>query len=312
MELRQLELVVAIADEGTFTAAATRLRIAQPAVSHQIRQLERQLGYRLFTRSARGAAPTPQCRLLLPAARAALTAMDDARAVAAHTGDQQLAGRVRLGAAHAGDRPALTAALAGYARAHPHVDLSITHAGSGQLMQLLTEHQLDLAVLAVTPDRITPGLHAHWLPATDVVAVTAPTHPLAALAGPITLRDALAHPLITLPPGSGLRVALDHAATALAADPRIAYQADDLDTLLDLAGHGLGVALLPATATAHRPDLTALRLQACPLRHHTALAWTTRPRLRPAPQQLRDHLATHLGSGPSENREHHGPGSEAT
>jgi hypothetical protein len=64
--------------------------------------------------------------------------------------------------------------------------------------------------------------------------------------------------------------------------------------------------------TEHQLDLAALRLQASPLRHHTAIAWTTRPRLRPAPQQLRDHLATQLGSGPSGNRAGPNPGTEAT
>ena len=74
MELRQLHYFVAIAEEGQFTRAAARVSVAQPAVSAQIRRLERELGERLFVRDPQGARLTDAGAAFLPHARAALTA----------------------------------------------------------------------------------------------------------------------------------------------------------------------------------------------------------------------------------------------
>ena len=69
MELRHLQYFVAVVEEGTVTAAAARLHVAQPGVSAQIRQLERELGELLLNRSARGVTPTEVGRAVLPYAR---------------------------------------------------------------------------------------------------------------------------------------------------------------------------------------------------------------------------------------------------
>src|SRR4029453_5988592 len=79
MELRQLECVVAIAEEGTFTRAALRLRVAQPAVSQQVRRLERELRRQLFDRADRPVRLTPAGVAFLPFARSALQAAVDGR-----------------------------------------------------------------------------------------------------------------------------------------------------------------------------------------------------------------------------------------
>jgi DNA-binding transcriptional LysR family regulator len=72
MELRQLECLVAVAEEANFTRAAARLHVAQPGVSAQIRQLERELGHVLLDRSARSVRPTAAGATVMPYARAAL------------------------------------------------------------------------------------------------------------------------------------------------------------------------------------------------------------------------------------------------
>src|SRR5919199_6460816 len=96
MELRHLEYLVAVAEAGGFTRAAERVHVAQPGVSAQIRQLERELGQELLDRSGRGVRLTDAGAAVLPYAKAALRAIDDLRDVA-----EELAGlvrgRVRLG-----------------------------------------------------------------------------------------------------------------------------------------------------------------------------------------------------------------------
>src|SRR6185437_13302157 len=92
MELRQLAYFVAVVDEAHFTHAAERLRIAQPAVSQQIRRLEAELGERLLHRDRRTVTLTPAGEALLPHARAALAQVEH--------------GQQAVGVARAGRRPA--------------------------------------------------------------------------------------------------------------------------------------------------------------------------------------------------------------
>lgn len=100
MELRQLEYLVAIAEEGGFGRAAQRLHVVQSAVSQQVARLERELGVALFHRGGRAARPTPAGEQLLPKARAALAAVavvtETAAALAAGSG-----GTLRLGSSRA-------------------------------------------------------------------------------------------------------------------------------------------------------------------------------------------------------------------
>src|SRR5215207_1517289 len=79
MELRQLEYFVAVAEEGSFTRAAARVHVAQPGVSAQVRQLERELGQLLLDRSGRSVRLTEVGAAVLPYARAALEAVTGAR-----------------------------------------------------------------------------------------------------------------------------------------------------------------------------------------------------------------------------------------
>src|SRR3954447_11941814 len=79
MQLRQLEYFIAVAEEGSFTRAAARVHVAQPGVSAQVRQLERELGEPLFDRSGRAVRLTEIGAAVLPFARAALEAVDGLR-----------------------------------------------------------------------------------------------------------------------------------------------------------------------------------------------------------------------------------------
>src|SRR5258706_3543909 len=96
MELRQLQYVLAAAEEASFTRAAARWRVAQPAISQQIAQLERELGEKLFDRSDRRIRLTPAGEAFLPFARAALRATSAGRDAVASLGGE-LAGQLMVG-----------------------------------------------------------------------------------------------------------------------------------------------------------------------------------------------------------------------
>ena len=133
VELRHLVYLDAVVRHGGFTRAAEHLRVAQPAVSVQIRRLEAEIGARLLQRTTRSVALTHAGELVLRRARRALAELDAVRdELAGLTGG--LLGRVRIGAIQALDPFDLPAALAGFHRQHPRVELAL---GSGALRVLL-------------------------------------------------------------------------------------------------------------------------------------------------------------------------------
>ncbi|MFE7403245.1 LysR family transcriptional regulator, partial [Streptomyces sp. NPDC057557] len=147
MDLRQMEVVVAVADAGGFTAAARRLHVVQSAVSSTVRGLERELGTPLFDRTTHRVALTPAGEAFVPAARAALRAAELAReAVDAVQG--QLRGRVTVGTMQ-GVWAGLHHALAALRAEHPGVVVQLRQAAVADIRQALREGTVDLAVVAL-------------------------------------------------------------------------------------------------------------------------------------------------------------------
>ncbi|MEV7041633.1 LysR family transcriptional regulator [Amycolatopsis sp. NPDC051061] len=142
MELRQLAVVVAVAEEGGFTAAAQRLRTVQSTVSTVVRALERDLGTPLFHRTTHRVVLTPAGEAFMPAARAALEAAARARAAVS-----PVCGRVRLGVC-----PGLLSdwhrVLAALRQAHPGLAVEVRQVQAGEVGRLLAESTVDV-VLAV-------------------------------------------------------------------------------------------------------------------------------------------------------------------
>src|SRR5579862_9866305 len=150
MELRQLAAFVAVAEEGSFTRASDRLHVVQSAVSANIRNLERELGARLFDRTTHKVTLTEAGRALLPEARATLQATTAARdAVDAVRGGVR--GTVVLGTMQGqGNVVSVAAVLAEFRAQHPGVQVHIRHGagGSGEMALQVREGQLDLAFVA--------------------------------------------------------------------------------------------------------------------------------------------------------------------
>src|SRR5690349_24521422 len=147
MDLRQLTYFVAIAEEGQFTRAAERVSVAQPAVSAQIRRLERELGEPLFHRDARAVRLTVAGEALLPHARAALAAAQRGRdTIASIRGVLQ--GRLRIGVAGPVDAR-LAETLGAFHRAHPAIDLALTSEHNAALLDAVASGAVDAAVVGL-------------------------------------------------------------------------------------------------------------------------------------------------------------------
>ena len=195
MELRQLVYFDAVARHGSFTKAAQRLHVAQPAVSAQIRRLEAELGATLLERTTRRVALTHAGELFLARARQVLAQLDAARA-APRSVRPSRRGRVRIGATQVVGSLDLPAALAQFRHRYPGVSLALHSGLIAKLLGLLNVGDVDLIVGPVHDD-LPAAFHARPLVAEDLVLVTAPGHRLAAQRGP-SLSDARDEPFVCL------------------------------------------------------------------------------------------------------------------
>ena len=284
MLLRQLEYFVAVAEEASFTRAASRVHVAQPGVSAQVRRLESELGQQLLDRSGRSVRLTEVGSAVLPFARAALDAVANARLTV-----DDLAGLVRgqvtVGMVSGCALPVLAELLAGFHDRHPGVAIALVEDNSDRLVDRLRDGRLDLALIGLA-EQTPADIDSVVLVDEELVAVVAPGHPLAdagARAGAITIRQLRDLPLVSLPRGTGVRAALDAACAAAGFTPRIVFEASALPMVVELADRGLGLAVVPASIP-NGPGI--LRLTDPQLRSRLELAWRCAPAANPAARAL--------------------------
>ncbi|MFI6144421.1 LysR family transcriptional regulator [Streptomyces sp. NPDC051109] len=301
MDIRQLRYFVTVAEEANFTRAAARLHLAQPGVSAQVRQLEKELGHRLLDRSGRSVTLTEVGGAVLPYARAALAAVEAVRQTADEfTG--LLRGHVTLGlvsgAAAAAHEFDLASVLAGFHEDHPQVEIALTEDTSERMLIAVDRGELDVAVIGLADEEPPPGISAQVLVDEPLVAAVAPGDPV--LTPPdrtcIPLAELRERPLISLPRGTGLRAVLDRACAQAGFRPRIAFEAAAPPFLAQLAARGLGVAVIPelSAGEASALGLRTLEITEPRLRGRAALVWRTDGPCSPAATVFLELLRTGL------------------
>lgn len=177
MEIRQLRAFVAIAEAGTFTAAAQRVHVTQAAISMQIQQLENELGVKLFLRAPRRVVLTEAGEQLLQRARHILRDHDAAvDEVAELAGTQR--GRLRIGSASAGvTTDVLPKLFKEVRKQHADAHLSLVSGTSDALVNQLLNGELDLAFVSLPVE--ARGIHTERLSQDQLVAIASPRHSLA-------------------------------------------------------------------------------------------------------------------------------------
>lgn len=282
MELRQLEYLVAVVDEGGFTKAADRLRVAQPGVSAQIRRLERELGQTLLVRSPRAVRPTEVGQDVLEHARAVLAAVGAVRATADEYAGL-VRGRVSIGtvSSHNIDVPGL---LAEFHRRHPAVEITLTEANSAELVAGLRSGRLDLAITGMG-ESVPEGLSTRSLVEEPLVAAVTEADPLARKRS-IDLSALVEREVICLAGGTAVRAVFDEACARQGLRPRVAFESGDPGLCARLAERGLGVAVLQKTIADHNDALRGIPIVRPTLRGWLVLAWPSSASVSPAARRL--------------------------
>ncbi|CAL9310592.1 MULTISPECIES: LysR family transcriptional regulator [unclassified Streptomyces] len=292
MELRQLEYLVAVAEEASFTKAAARVFVTQPCVSAQIRRLERELGQELLNRGGRTVQLTEVGAAALPHARAALAAVDGVRR-AVDDFTEVLRGQVAIGAVASSLTARLPKLIADFSDTYPAVEISLTEGSTDQLADAVRAGRTDLAIIGVVAEP-PEGLEVQVVADESLVGVVSHDHPLARYTS-VSVEELESHALMCLPVGSGLRAAADAAWAAAGARPRIAFEASDPRVLAQFAALGLGVAILPERfVEAHARQLHRVEILSPRLRGRLALAWRASGHISPAARALVSFARTAL------------------
>ncbi|WP_316520056.1 LysR family transcriptional regulator [Kitasatospora brasiliensis] len=260
MDLRQMEVVVAVAETGGFTAAARRLHVVQSAVSSTVRALERELGTPLFDRTTHRVSLTRAGEAFVPAARATLRSAELAReAVNAVRG--KLCGRVTVGTMQ-GVWAGLHHALAALRAEHPGVVVQLRQAAVADIRQALREGTVDLAVVALDRQQ-QRGLTTRLLSREDMVLVAASRRVLVGATpdGEVRLADVAELPLVDFPPGWAIRHAVDRSFRAAGVDRSTTFEVNDIVAAAELVRNDLGVCIMPRSIADRFPELPQYRFE---------------------------------------------------
>jgi len=243
MELRHLRYFLAVGEALSFTKAAAQLRVAQPALSRQVQDLEEEIGVDLLRRSPRGVTLTAEGKLFLEEVRELLNRTDESvekvRALA----------RGEYGELHVGYAPTPTVeilppALAAFQKAVPRVKLLLHDLSSDELINGLRNATLDLAIMVEPTGEQSAGIEFELLHTYPLSVAMTAAHPFARL-NSIPLEKLAAEPLI------GLRRKdypeyydfLDRIFAPIRAKPRIVVECDGASSLITEVEAGRGVAL---------------------------------------------------------------------
>ena len=242
MDVRQLATLVAIADHGTFSAAARSLYTVQSNVSSHIARLEKELGVTLVDRAQGGL--TEEGARVVERARRILNELDDITSDMSSR-HAEVTGQSRIGVIGTTARWLIPAFLGELAERHPSVRVIVQEGATSSLVPNVLSGQLNGAIVHLPVDE--PELVIEPLFAEDLLLLAADGHPLADREM-IPLAELDEVPLLLPPPGAALRRVLDRAAANAGITLRAQAEVDGLRLLASLAFSGYGPATVPATA----------------------------------------------------------------
>jgi len=286
MDADSLAAFLEIADAGSFSGAAARLHLSQPAISKRVAGLEERLGTRLFDRIGRRVMLTEAGRTLLPYARRVREDLEDGRRALSHL-SPQLQGRLAIGTSHHIGLHRLPTVLKSFAHAHPDVDLDIQFMDSEVACEAVLAGKLELGIVTL-PATPLPGLESQRIWPDPLAVVVSPEHALARRKR-VSLAELARHPAV-LPDAATYTHRIIKAELAKhGVEPRVRLATNYLETLKMLVGIGLGWSVLPRSMLD--ASVRALSIPGFAPARSLGAVWHRKRTLSAPARRLLDHLA---------------------
>jgi DNA-binding transcriptional LysR family regulator len=255
--LRTLECLVALVDHGSVSAAAAALHMSQPALSHQIASLEKELGAPVAERLWRGVRITTAGRATAEEARVALRAAQQAVQIGRRVG-RGGAGRIRIACAETMTAWLLLPVLRQWRSRRADVQLELAEFTSADdMVDMIEAGRTDIAV---GPRPSHTDMHVELFGEEDVVVVAAAGHPFADLTA-VPFHALAREPFVHYDPDNGLAVWVDELAARHQVLLDVVLRTHSARTVAQLAAAGMGVAIVPVSALPARPAGTVRRLR---------------------------------------------------
>ncbi len=244
--LRQLRTFKTVADLSSFSLAAQRLKLSQPSISYQVKELEQNLGLPLLDRLGKRVQLTEAGTLLYSYARRMLDVLDEATvAIEEMRGIQR--GTLRVGASTTVGIYLLPAALGAFKRLHPGLVISLEIGTRARVQEQVLCNELDLAV--VGPALKDPDLAIIPFLSDELVVVAPAGHPLRGKRG-LSLKDLTGTPFVMREAASGSRWSLEKAARKAGAKLTVAMELGSNGAIKHAVESGLGLAVISRYACA--------------------------------------------------------------
>jgi DNA-binding transcriptional LysR family regulator len=285
MDLRQLEILCAIAETGSFTGAGEKLHVSQSAVSRQVLLLEDELGETVFIRQGRGAVPTRAGQTLVELGRRLL---DDLTLTVGQIRDehQALSGTVRIAGGMTVCLYVLPPLLKEFRRTHPKVEIKLITGATPRLIRQLRTGLADLALLTLPVDEpscvIVPALRE------ELLLVMPPDHPLAGKTR-VRPKDLALEPFVLFEPQSNTRRTADRLFARFGIQPRVVLETENVEILKSLVEIGMGLTIIPFQSVAEEVrtgQLACARVTGALLERETGWVYPRSTRLPRAVQEL--------------------------
>jgi len=275
MEIRLLRSFLVLAQELHFGRAAERLHIAQPPLTKQIHQLERDLGVQLFERHSRGVRLTHAGQAFIEPAKKVLEAADQASAAAQRASDGET-GTVTIGFSGALGGAILPRIIRTVHQRHPNIEIRIRRQSySSTVLDRVVDGDLDLGIVILPVQRA--GISTLPILEHTLMAVVPKDHPLAS-EDDVSFESLRDEDFVAPEAyqGSVMRDLLVSRCVEAGFNPRIVQEAEDTYTILALVGGGVGISVSLSGVQNLHPDSVVFK----PLRNsedtiHTALGWRT-------------------------------------
>jgi DNA-binding transcriptional LysR family regulator len=245
MEIRQLESFRSVVREGSFTAAAKRLHMTQPAVSLHIKALEEELGARLLERDARGVRLTPAGTALLAATDTALASLaEGVRRIEEIRAPER--GTVVLACGDTVALHLLPPVLTAFRRAHAQAEVHVKNHGSQAILDLVLNREADVGIVT-RPPWIDPALWSRVVMEDPLCLALPRDHPLAK-EEKVALRALDGEPAVLLAKPAETRSLIDRGLRDAGVELTVVMESGNLEVVKAYVAGGLGLAIVPEMA----------------------------------------------------------------